>query len=299
MTYGYGSRIGRRRSLAGKDPLADDPTVVPQSSIFGFLERLPWKIGGRGARYKPNAANLQENIGKRGQEAEPLIGEEEGEGRSRRHGRNRSGTVGSQSTQNSLSSRGDLFPSDDEDDAREIDDEFAMVLGRRTTGGTSDERSSKKRPAGSRGSTKTASSRDTARSKQGGRSASASSERIDALAETDEVDVPSMADLKREEEAVQRAQDAEVEERRDAARRVAEERGLSSPGRPYPASEHDSKEASFIETSEVSSPMNETHTKTDPSANTSSSPVESNPPDATEISSRHPDQDYGPPPEPI
>ena len=254
MSYGYGSRGNRRRSVGLKDAMGDDPTVVPQSSIFGFLERLPWKIGGKGTRYRPNAAGLQENVGKRGQEVEPLIGEEEGEGRSR-YGRKRSETVGSQSTGNSLSSRGDLFPSDDEDDAREIDDEFAVALGRRNTGGTSDDRSSKSRPAGSKISTKTASSKDAGKPKKGRRSASTSRERPDDLAEPEEADVPSMTDLKREEDTAQKMEETGIEQRRQAAQRLASERGLSSPEGPNSASEQNSKEASIVETSEVTSPI--------------------------------------------
>ncbi|MDI1491024.1 MAG: hypothetical protein OHK93_002229 [Ramalina farinacea] len=246
MTYGYGTRGPRRRSTAGKDALADDPTVVPQSSIFGFLERLPWKIGGRGARYRPNAASLQTNVGRRGQEADPLMPDDEG-GRSVKKGRARSGTAGSKSTVNSLSSRGDIFPSDDEDDAREIDDEFALRLGRRSTNATtSEDRSSKKRPFGSsRASTKTTSSDGT---KQGIRSTSASSDRVAALASPAEDEPPMLTDLKREEEEVQEAEESELQVKRQAAQRLASERGLDSPTK---TSERDSKEASLISASEV------------------------------------------------
>ncbi|KAL9123968.1 MAG: hypothetical protein Q9217_006654 [Psora testacea] len=293
MSYGYGSRGDRRRSVGGKDILGDDPTVVPQSSIFGFLERLPWKIGGRAARYRPNAATLQDNVGRRGQAAEPLMRDEEGGGRSRQ-GRNRSWTVGSRSTTNSLSSRGDLFPSDDEDDAREIDDEFAMVLGRRTTGGTSDDRSSKRRQTGSRTSTKTTSSQATGKTKKGRRSKSASSERLDDLAEPAAVDIPSMMDLKREEEAVQRAEETEVEMRRQAAQRLASDRGLSSLQEPNATSEQDSKEAGIVETSEISSPVLENDVVKDLSATTPSSPYGSGQPRAADIPGYNLDQNPKP-----
>ena len=103
MSYGYGTRGTRRRSAGGRNAMADYPTLLPQSSIFGFLERLPWKIGGRGTRYRPNPANLQVNIGKRGQEAEPLFEEgEEEQGAKEWHGRNRSATVRSRETTTSL-----------------------------------------------------------------------------------------------------------------------------------------------------------------------------------------------------
>ncbi|KAL9098767.1 MAG: hypothetical protein Q9163_005631 [Psora crenata] len=270
MIYGYGNRGGGSRSIGGKDAMGDDPTMVPQSSIFGFLERLPWKIGGKGTRYRPNAATLQDNVGKRGQEAEPLIGAEGGESTSR-PSRNRSGTVTSHSTVNSLSSRGDLWPSDNEDDAREIDDEFAMVLGRMTTGGTSDDRSSKKRSAGSRTSTRAVSSKDTGTTKKGRRSMSASGERLDHLTETTQDEVPSMTDLKREEDAVQKAEEVDIEQRRQAAQRLALERGLSSPQRSKPASEHGSKEDSIVETSEVSSPVHDNVMETNGPTDTPSS----------------------------
>ena len=224
----YGSRgVVRRKGGEGED----DVNMVPKSSMFGFLERLPWKIGGRGVRYKPNVANLQDNVGRRGMEAEPLI-EEGGEHEERGHTRSRSETVGSRSTINSLSSRGDLFPSDDEDDAVPLDDEFAMALERRNTGTTSDDhsdgRKKGKRPSGSRASTKTGSSRDAKSEKKERRGTSSSSRKIRPLVQTAEEDVPSISDLKQEEELVQRQEEAEVEQRRHAAQRLAQERGLGS-----------------------------------------------------------------------
>ncbi|KAG8533146.1 uncharacterized protein KY384_001929 [Bacidia gigantensis] len=252
MSYGYGTRGARRKSVGAKDTMADDPTLLPQSSIFGFLERLPWRIGGRGTRYRPNPANLQVNVGKKGREAEPLMAEEEDNddgGTSRgKHARNRSATVGSRETNTSLSSRGDIFPSDDEGDAREIDDEFALRLGRRSTGATSDERSSKKKPADSRNSIKTSASGDTGVSKQGVRAASASSERLTTMHSPTNEDIPTLADLKREEEDMQKAEEGQLQQRRTAAQRLASERGLSSPSSPV---EQDSKEASIIETSSL------------------------------------------------
>lgn len=235
----YGSRgVGRRKGGESED----DVNMVPKSSMFGFLESLPWKIGGRGVRYKPNVANLQDNVGRRGMEAEPLI-EEGGEREERGHRRSRSGTVGSKSTTNSLSSRGDLFPSDDEDDAVPLDDEFAMALERRTTGTMSDDHSdgkrNGKRPSGSGASTKTVSSRDTKDAKRDREGTSPSSRKTRSLIQTAEEDVPSMTDLKHEEELVQQQEEAEVEQRRHAARRLALERGLSS-------AEDDELEVSFL-----------------------------------------------------
>ena len=244
MSYGYGTRGGVRRGTGGKD-MVDDPTLVPQSSVFGFLERLPWKIGGKGTRYRPSPANLRVNVGKRGQEAEPLMEEEQSKVAGKKT-RNRSSTVGSRETANSLSSRGDIFPSDDEDDAREIDDEYALALGRRNT--TSDDLSSRRKHTDSRSSTKTASSRDTKRNNSAKRSTSASREHVSVMTSPTEEEVPSLADLKREEEEAHIAEEGEIEQNRVAAQKLATERGLSG------TAEHNSKGgASIIEANEVAS----------------------------------------------
>ena len=254
MSYGYGTRSGLRKNTGGKDGRADDPTLVPQSSVFGFLERLPWKIGGRGTRYRPNPANLQSNVGKRNQGIEqPLMSDSEDSLRPGK-GRMRSMTAGSRETATSLSSRGDIFPSDDEDDAHEIDDEFATALGRRNTGATSDENSGKRRHGNSRASTKTASSRDSKGPDSGRRGTSASSERRPSLASPAEEDVPSLADLKQEEDKARLTEESAVQERRVAAQRLASERGLSNPSSPV---ERSSNEASAIATSELTSPGND------------------------------------------
>lgn len=228
----YGSRgVGKRKGAGPKDRREDDVNMVPKSSMFGFLERLPWRIGGRGVRYRPSVADLQENVGRRGQEAEPLIEESEDSG-GPRHMRSRSGTVGSRSTTNSLSSRGDLLPSEDEDDAVPLDDEFAMVLERRNTGATSDDHSSgrkgRKRPPDSLTSMKTASSRETRFTGKERRATSTSSGKNRPFVQTAEEDVLSMSDLKRDDERVRQLEDDEVEQRRQAAQRLALERGLSS-----------------------------------------------------------------------
>ncbi|KAA6407541.1 MAG: hypothetical protein FRX48_08784 [Lasallia pustulata] len=208
----YGSR-SRRRALS-KDAAAD-PTVVPSSSMFGFLERLPWRIGARGVRYRPSAADLQENPGKgrRGR-----LGE--GSRWWRRVGRKGRG-------------RGEKGQEEDEDedDAVPLDDEFAMVLERRTTGTTSDDHSSGKkrqgrRPTGSRASIKTASSRDT--KDTGKRKSSFASSKVSSVAEAAEVQAPSLTDLKLEEERLRLEEEAEVERKREAAQKLALERGLSS-----------------------------------------------------------------------
>lgn len=230
----YGSRITRRKSMGIPKDGNSDPTVVPSSSMFGFLERLPWKIGGRGHRYRPSAADLQENVGRGRGEGESLIedseesGVETGRGR---YARNRSGTANSRSTTNSLSSRGDLIPSEDEDDAIPLDDEFAIALERKTTGTLSDDQSSRKkgpkRSSVSRASTKTASSKDTRFSAPPRRGTSTSSGTVPNVVEDGEDDSPSMTDLKKEEEYLQKQEEAEVEKKRLAAQKLAQERGLS------------------------------------------------------------------------
>ncbi|KAL9069086.1 MAG: hypothetical protein Q9161_005733 [Pseudevernia consocians] len=277
----YGSRgVGRRKGGEGDD----DVNMVPKSSMFGFLESLPWKIGGRGVRYKPNVANLQDNVGRRGVEAEPFV--EEGEEREGiGHTRSRSGTVGSRSTTNSLSSRGDLFPSDDEDDAVPLDDEFAMVLERRTTGTTSDDHSSGKtkgkRPSGSRASTKTGSSKDTKSVRKQRRGTSTSSRRNRHLIQTAEEDVPSITDLKHEEERVRRQEEAEVEQRRQAAQRLALERGLSSAedqAEDLPHG-HDVKGRAIVHDMELPSPDHESSPPANPPPDFPSSKAEPSPPD--------------------
>ncbi len=228
----YGSRIIRRKSLAIPKDGNADPNVVPSSSMFGFLERFPWKIGRRGRRYRPSAADLRENVGRARGEGEALI-DDTVEGGADHHrgrpGRNRSATAGSQSTSNSFSSRGDLFPSEDEDDAVPIDDEFAMLLARRNTGTTTDDHSSgqtqAKRTGGSRASTKTASSKGTRHSL--GKSASAGS--VPGSAESEAEESQSLSELKHEEEHARKEEEAEIERKRQAAQKLARQRGLSSP----------------------------------------------------------------------
>ncbi|KAL9635986.1 MAG: hypothetical protein Q9204_002416 [Flavoplaca sp. TL-2023a] len=236
----YGGIASRRKTGglgSGKDMGASEANIVPSSSIFGFLERLPWKIGGKGRRYKPSAADLQDvGEGQRSRTAalkarasgedEPLISESEsGEesSKGRRHMRKRSETVGSRETSNSLSSRGDLLPSEDEDDAVPLDDEFAMVLARRTTQGTlSDENSSRKKPGDSRAASMKTRSSKSSRS-MGAKECRKSDEQGEV------VDVASMTDLKAEEERLRFEEEASIESAREAARRLASERGLLNP----------------------------------------------------------------------
>nr|OQO28360.1 hypothetical protein B0A51_04637 [Rachicladosporium sp. CCFEE 5018] len=129
MTY---PRDRRRKSV-------HEGTAVEALPGGSFFSKLFGKS--KAARYRPTAADLQEHPGARGKrdpEAEGLL---EGDsspssrGAGVGHRRVRSATVASST--GSYSSRGDIFPSDDEDDAVPLDDEFAMVLERRNTGGVS------------------------------------------------------------------------------------------------------------------------------------------------------------------
>jgi hypothetical protein len=118
-----------------------EPPVIAKPSFFSRL------FGGKSLRYKPSAADLQEHpgtlrLGRNITEGEALLADLEDDdprGPSRRQ-RLRSGTTGSADTRDSYSSRGDLFPSDEEfgDDAVPLDDEFAMVLERRILGSGAD-----------------------------------------------------------------------------------------------------------------------------------------------------------------
>jgi hypothetical protein len=133
----------RRRQMSyGTRGMASesDTKKIHSSSYFGFLERFPRRLGARGFTYKPSIADLQDHPGIRRQEAPedtPLLDDAQVT-ETRGHKRNRSGTHSSTNsglTTDSFSSRGDIFPSDDEmDDAVPIDDELALHLERRTTG---------------------------------------------------------------------------------------------------------------------------------------------------------------------
>lgn len=151
MNYGATSSSssrgkGRRTigKIGGEEEEEGPGNIIHSSSYFGFLERFPFRVGARGLKYRPSVADLQENPGSRrpgrAEEGESLLdddGEPNVESSRRSHRRNRSATQGSGHTTDSFSSRGDIFPSEDEmDDAIPIDDEFALHLERRDTGDT-------------------------------------------------------------------------------------------------------------------------------------------------------------------
>ncbi|KAF2832208.1 hypothetical protein CC86DRAFT_366080 [Ophiobolus disseminans] len=248
MSYGQRNRdprynAPRRKSTAQvRDVPGQDPTVIPSSSYFGFLGRLPFNIGGKGLRYKPSAADLTEHPGvarRSLEEEQPLIEESDEDELERTehkvHKRQRSDTHTSGHTTDSLSSRGDIFPSEDElDDAIPLDDEFTLVLERRTTGQWNDETSSNKqrssskskskRPSGTRGSTRSASSRST-RELAGKRSDEGTLQR--STSETiDEDPIPTLDELRKEEERLRIAEEQEVQRKRQEAQHLAVQRGL-------------------------------------------------------------------------
>jgi hypothetical protein len=230
----YGTSRARRRSTILPDQ-RDDPTVIPKSSFIGFLERLPWRIGPRGTKYRPSAADLQERPGRLPRDDEyedhhdfenqPLMEAAEesddpdtakGKGK---NGRLRSTTQSSQETTNSLSSRGDLiFSDEDDEDAVPLDDEFALALARRGTVLASDDQPPK-RLSRSRRTTSAYSSRSSGQSKGRRRT------------DTDiihDVDEPSMAELVKEEESARQEEESEVARRREAAHQLAVSQGFES-----------------------------------------------------------------------
>ncbi|KAI1910265.1 hypothetical protein LOZ61_004511 [Ophidiomyces ophidiicola] len=235
----YGARGGRRKSSAIQQDDRQDPTVIPSSSFLGFLERLPWRIGHRGLKYRPSPADLQENPGglkRNSLETEPLLERnEESDGEAQKSDnpdggtRQRSNTQSSQDTNTSLSSRGDLILGDEEEDAVPLGDEFAMALERRSTisgddsalprrsvSGTSISKESGQRNKG-KGKRRryTTISKNSAQSSSGG----------DVLEPT--ALVPTMADLKLEEEQARRDEEMEIGRKRQAALNLARQRGLS------------------------------------------------------------------------
>lgn len=267
----YGTRGSGTRRKTGSDE--EDPTIIPSTAPLGFLGRLPWKIGGT-LRYKPSAAFLQDHPGAAAHpdENQPLLdsdGDEDLHPQVTAHTRKRSGTSGSGATSDSYRSRGDLFPSDGEEfeDAMEIDDEFAMALERVDDRASSNTRSSKgKRPAGSRRISRTVSATtlSTSTSKSSLRARRTSAEPGQNLEDSiHSLLTPSINDLQREEEEVERLEDQEVARKREAAAQLARDRGLST-GDNYSTGEAESRAKSAMfsveEISEPSSPHNDNAT---------------------------------------
>lgn len=229
----YGTRGPRRKGSVLVPDDRHDPTVIPSSSILGFLERFRWRLGARGLKYRPSAADLQEHPGgprNYAHEEEPLMeATEDAEGRvtGGKSGRNRSTTQSSRETTTSLSSRGDLIPSDEEEDAVPLDDEFAMALGRR--GLDSDDllgqQGIARRSTSGTLSSKTTTSSKASRAKDKRHSRHKSPRLSDAEIIQD-VDIASLSDLNKEEERAALEEELKVAKKRKAAQKLALRRGL-------------------------------------------------------------------------
>lgn len=229
----YGTRGTRRKSSVLVPENRNDPTVIPSSSFLGFLERFPWRLGARGQKYRPSAADLQEHPGgvrRFDREEEPLLGasERSEDPVSYGNGRDRSATQSSRETTNSLSSRGDLIMSDEEEDAVPLDDEFALALGRRGTGLDSDDQSGRKSSV-RRSTSGTVSSTTDASLKELGmkrkRGSRIQSPRVIAV-DAQTPDARSLDDLKKEEEQAALKEEQEIFRKRLAAQSLASNRGL-------------------------------------------------------------------------
>ncbi|KAH7391862.1 hypothetical protein BKA66DRAFT_458630 [Pyrenochaeta sp. MPI-SDFR-AT-0127] len=250
MSYGQRNRdprydTSRRKSTTLPRDGGPDPTIIPSSSYFGFLGRLPFNVGGKGLRYKPSAADLTEHPGTTRrivEEEQPLIedSDEDAETRSENkgHRRQRSDTHTSGHTTDSLSSRGDIFPSEDElEDAVPLDDEFTIALERRSTGQWNDDsissskvRSGKnKRPSGSRVSSRTASSRNT-RASSGRRSNDDGTLQRSTSGIIEEI--PTLDELQKEEERLRLEEEMDVQRKRQEAQQLAMKRGLAPEQQP-------------------------------------------------------------------
>ncbi|KAL4869432.1 hypothetical protein BDV12DRAFT_81780 [Aspergillus spectabilis] len=235
MSYGA-RRTSRRKSGLLIPDDRNDPTVIPSSSFLGFLERFPWRLGARGLKYRPSAADLQEHPTGLRQvyEESPLIESADEMGGdaavgSSSNGRYRSSTQSSRETANSLSSRGDLIMSDEEDDAVPLDDEFAMALTRRGTGAESDDQGGDKPESMRSGTfsiaptTSSKGSKNKKKKKQASRVLSPPSSYIDV---SHDIAAVSIEDLKREDEQAARQEESEIIRKRLAARQLALNRGI-------------------------------------------------------------------------
>lgn len=222
----YGTRAGRRKTIE------QDPTIIPSTQPIGFLSKLPWKMGGT-LRYKPSAADLQDNPRRHGDgESEPLLGtDDEEDFHELRMPRKRSGTTGSGDTSDSYRSRGDLFPSDGEgeEDAVALDDEVTYEMIRK------DDRSS-----GKSGRARSMKGKGLAGSRTVSRTTLGSAPSMDSLrlsrrssslrAASDADNVLSFEDLEQEEQMQRNAEEEEVARKKEAAAQIAAERGLGGQG---------------------------------------------------------------------
>jgi hypothetical protein len=245
MSYGTRRTPKRRGTLDG----LPDPTIIPSTSALGFLQRLPFKFGGT-LRYKPSAADLQDHPGAHraelgdDAEAEPLIDDDHSDDSDAgdlniRKTRPRSSTTASGDTSDSFRSRGDLFPSDGEDDAVPLSDEFATTLGRRGTVTTLEDHSSGKTRNSSKGKSRersaamsrafsgTSHSSNQSLGGLGSKPYESAAQHSDGLNEEDS-NIPPLSELQQEEERLRQQEEAELQFKREAALKLASERGLGS-----------------------------------------------------------------------
>ena len=229
MNYGTrnDARTQRTRPRRLGMPYDEDPTYIPKTSYFGFLERF--KLGSRGLRYRPSAADLKVRPKEAAKADSESSGQEESANPKSKHGRQRSLTNGSERSGNSLSSRGDLFPSDEEDDAVPIDDELALVLERHASASAQDDSSSTKTGSSKRRSTSGKLKRTA--SLKTAKSSSQHESPVSIRSPQDQLDgnsnAPSMHDLNDEEIQVKVKEEQEIKVKRQAAQKLAEERGLT------------------------------------------------------------------------
>ena len=225
-----GMSYGTRNRRPAHAPGEENPNIIPSSSYLGFLERFKWRPGARGLKYKPSAADLQEHPGATALEREqisPLIEESEDDeelaDNIKKHRRQRSETQASRSTTNSLSSRGDLIIGDEEDDAQPLDDEFAVMLTRTNTNRSG-------RPGTSRKSTRTASGKSTktVSTKRSNSSKSLHPIPDSPTVQQTNVEPPSIATLRAEEDHLRHEQEMEIEQKREAASQLAKDKGFES-----------------------------------------------------------------------
>lgn len=242
MSYGT-SRRERTRKKSIDD--LDDATIIPSTNKIGILGRLPFKLGGT-LRYKPSAADLKDHPGRRHDDEgrDALLSDQESSEQFPSvlsgHRRQRSSTTNSGETTDSMRSRGDLFPSDGEDDAVPLSDEFAMALQRRNTGLTIDEESSGrtrasrgKRPAGKSlsrtisGTTQSSRTSNNSQppflSTQTRESSNLSSPGLEHDAQV----TPTLDELARQEERLLQEEEENIQRKRKAAAELARQRGLS------------------------------------------------------------------------
>lgn len=225
----------------------EDPTYIPKNSYFGFLERLPFRFGGRGLRYRPSAADLKirpkEGGGAKGDD-ERSGQEESAAQRKDKHTRNRSLTNGSERSAESYSSRGDIFPSDEEDDAVPLDDEFAVGFEPQSAASGKDDSSSGKTRSSKRKTARRKLKRTESAKSRGSDGDSTSPASTDFASNnfSDESrHDPNMSDLRIEEQEVQAEEERDVKLKRMAAQKLAEERGLSSPNGPSASEPNESR----------------------------------------------------------